>query len=347
MVNTNPTGQGLNTVLKIEIDGTNAGSSPCLHPRADDVTIRGLVINRCMMYDIQAEDLGTTRQNFVVEGCFLATNADGTQALSPSNQAIHIIGYQNARIGGTAPADRNLISGLNGGDHIVLDIATGTAVQGNLIGTDVTGLRKITTSLASVDIVTGTGNVIGGTSPAARNVMTDEVIIGGSGLMNVATGNFVQGNFIGTDVTGTTALHCHARCVQVSDVNNTIGGSAPGAGNTIGGSNSVAGIVVQGGGTVIQGNFIGTDETGTARLPNKDRGIWVATVSGTGNILIGGTQPGEGNLIAYNGGIWDQSVRESRSRVRPAMLLPPVSPFEATRSSTTAAPLRRTGSAST
>ncbi len=254
------------------------------------------------MYDIEAEDLGTTRQNFVVEGCFLGTNADGTQALSPSNQAIHIIEYQNARIGGTAPADRNLLSTLNGGDHIVLDIATGTVIQGNLIGTDVTGLRKITTSPGSVAIVTGTGNVIGGTSPAARNVMTDEVVIGGSGLLNVATGNFVQGNFIGTDVTGTTALHCHARCVEVSDVNNTIGGSTPGAGNTIGGSNSVAGIVVQGGGTVIQGNFIGTDATGTARLPNKDYGIWVVTISGTGNILIGGTQPGEGNLVAYNAG---------------------------------------------
>jgi hypothetical protein len=301
LVNTNPTSQGLNTVLRIEIDGTNVGSSPCLHVRADDITIRGLVVNRCTMYDIQAEDLGTTRQNFVVEGCFLATNADGTQALSPSNVAISIDGYQNARIGGTDPADRNLLSGLHGGTHIVLGNVTGTVVQGNLIGTDVTGLRKITTSPASVSIGSGTGNVIGGTSAAARNVMTDEISIGGSGV-NVATGNFVQGNFIGTDVTGTTALHCHQRCVEIGDQNNTIGGSAPGAGNTIGGSNSVAGIVVQGGGTVIQGNFIGTDATGTARLPNKDAGIWVVNTLYSGNILIGGTQPGEGNLIAYNGG---------------------------------------------
>ncbi len=245
LVNTNPTGQGLNTVLRIEIDGTNAGSSPCLHARTDDITIRGLVVNRCTMYDIQAEDLGTTRQNFVVEGCFLGTNADGTQALGTSNTAIDIIQYQNARVGGTAPADRNLLSTLNGGTHIALDLATGNVVQGNLIGTDVTGLRKITTSLGSVSIVRGTGNVIGGTSAAARNVMTDQVSIGGSGV-NLAHGNFVQGNFIGTDVTGTTALHCYARCVQVYDQNNTIGGSAPGAGNTIGGSNSVAGIVVQG-----------------------------------------------------------------------------------------------------
>ena len=45
--NTNPSSQGLNTVLRIEIDGTNAGATPCLFAAADDVTIRGLVVNRC------------------------------------------------------------------------------------------------------------------------------------------------------------------------------------------------------------------------------------------------------------------------------------------------------------
>ena len=153
LVNTNPTSQGLNTVLRIEIDGTNAGSSPCLHARADDITIRGLVVNRCTMYDIQAEDLGTTRQNFVVEGCFLATNADGTQALSPSNVAINIDRTIRMRASAARPRPIAISSPVcNGGAHIVLGIVTGTVVQGNLIGTDVTGLRKITTSLASVSI---------------------------------------------------------------------------------------------------------------------------------------------------------------------------------------------------
>ena len=303
LVNTNPTGQGLNTVLRIEIDGTSAGSVPCLHARADDVTIRGLVVNRCTSYDIQAEDLGVPHQNFVVEGCFLGTNADGTQALNPYFAAVGIDGFSNARIGGTTPADRNLLTGLNGGDQVVLANTSGSVVQGNLIGTDVTGLHKITTSPGGVLIGQGTNNVIGGTSAAARNVITDAVIFGGSGL-ELASGNFVQGNFVGIDVTGTTALHCHAECVRVYDHNNTIGGSAPGAGNTIGGSNSNAGIQVQGSGTVIQGNFIGTDETGTYRFPNKDEGIRVMYRSSGAvqDIIIGGTGPGEGNVIAYNGG---------------------------------------------
>src|SRR5204863_3040156 len=103
---------------------------------------------------------------------------------------------------------------------------------------------------------------IGGTSAGARNVITSEVILGTNGS-TAASGNFVQGNFMGTDVTGTLALQHNHECIRVADQNNTIGGSAPGAGNRIGGTTAVAGILVQGPGTVIQGNFIGTDEPGT------------------------------------------------------------------------------------
>jgi hypothetical protein len=299
LANTNPTGLGLNAVLQIEIDGTSAGSSSCVKVKADDVNIRGLVVNRCTSYAIDANDLGTTHQNFVVEGCYLGTSADGTQALAPFFSGVDLEEQQNARIGGTTPAARNLISGLNGGDHIVISNTTGTLVAGNLIGTDVTGLRKITTTNGGIALVTGTNNVIGGTTAAARNVITDIIILGTNGS-TAASGNFVQGNFIGTDVTGTIALHCVLGCFRVMDQNNTIGGSAAGAGNRIGGANTTtAGISVQGAGTVIQGNFIGTDETGTVRLPNKEAAIRL--VNTASNILIGGTQPGEGNVIAYNG----------------------------------------------
>lgn len=303
--NTNATGLGLNTVLQIEIDGTSAGATSCLKIKADDVTIRGLVVNRCTSHAIDANDLGTTHQNFVVEGCFLGTNADGTQALSPFFSGVNLEEQQNARIGGTTPAARNLIAGLNGADHVVLSNSSGNLVAGNLIGTDVTGLVKITTTHGGIDIAVGTNNVIGGTSAAARNVITDVITLGTNGGTQ-ASGNFVQGNFIGIDVTGTIALRCMLGCIRIVDQNNTIGGSAPGAGNRIGGSNTGrAGIQVQGSGTVIQGNFIGTDETGTVRIPNNDSGIHVTyLLSGTvHDILIGGTQPGEGNVIAYNGGI--------------------------------------------
>ena len=96
--NTNPTSQGLNTVLKIEIDGTSAGAPSCVRVQADDVTIKGLVINRCTGAEI--ETIGT-HSNLVVEGCFVGTNVDGTQGLDPFITAIRVgYGGSNPRIGG-------------------------------------------------------------------------------------------------------------------------------------------------------------------------------------------------------------------------------------------------------
>ena len=79
----------------------------------------------------------------------------------------------------------------------------------------------------------------------------------------------VEGNLIGTDVTGTQALSNGGYGVRIADgvTDVTIGGTAAGAGNVIAtaiGSNSNAyGIYAQGSNQVIQGNFIGTDRTGT------------------------------------------------------------------------------------
>ena len=113
---------------------------------------------------------------------------------------------------------------------------------------------------------TAPNNLIGGTSTAARNVLSGMIILGTGNFGGTgASGNLVQGNFVGTDVTGTFAHSAVPwECIRVSDKNNTIGGSAAGAGNRIGGAGQGtvnAGIVVKGAGTIIQGNFIGTDET--------------------------------------------------------------------------------------
>jgi hypothetical protein len=300
--NTNPTDQGLNTVLRIEINGTNAGASACLSVQADDVTIKGLAINRCAGPDIETPP--PAHQNLVVEGCFLGSSADGTQALSPYQDGLNLISAQNARIGGTTPAARNLISG---GDSLYHQIHIGDSfgansghlIQGNLVGTNAAGTAKLaTTGTNAIGIFTGTGITVGGTASGARNVIVNSITLGGSINGTTATGNFVRGNFIGTDVTGLVVLGCYAECISVSNQNNTIGGSAAGAGNRIGGAIGNGALRVYGSGTVIQGNFIGTDETGTVRIGNGTYGM---LISGS-NVVIGGTAPGEGNVIAYNGG---------------------------------------------
>ena len=92
-----------------------------------------------------------------------------------------------------------------------------------------------------------------------------------------------------------------------------MGGSAAGAGNRVGGSDG-AGIRVQAkaAGTVIQGNFIGTDETGTAILPSATYGIHVYQTSG--GVTIGGINAGEGNVVSNSliAGIGVEGAAEPR-----------------------------------
>lgn len=82
--------------------------------------------------------------------------------------------------------------------------------------------------------------------------------------------------------------------------NNTIGGTVSGAPNLIS-ANKANGVDLNGSGTgnLVQGNFIGTDASGTAALGNASDGVSIE--SGTSNNTIGGTVSGAGNVIAYSG----------------------------------------------
>jgi IPT/TIG domain/S-layer homology domain len=299
--NTNPTTLGLNTVLQVEIDGTAVTTVPCLVVNADDVTLKGFVINRCTQYEIEAQ---TGHQNLVIEGCFFGTDPLGTQVLAPFHGSINLNqGQTNARIGGTTPAARNLFAVDNGAAVL---LATGppgfvdSVFAGNLIGTDITGrIDLIDGGSKGLSMLGGTNSVIGGTTADARNIINGGINLGSGTPPTGATGNFIRGNFIGTDVTGTVRFSCHNECVRLMDNANVLGGSAPGAGNRIAGSDTSAVHVQLGSGNVIQGNFIGTDETGTARLYIPGYGIRAYQV--TGGVTIGGVNPGEGNLISTAG----------------------------------------------
>jgi len=299
--NTNPTSAGLNTVLHIEIDCTAVVSTRCWGVDASDVTIKGLVMNRAPQYEIEMVD---GHQNFVLEGCFLGTDPSGTQVLAPFHGSLNMKqNHVNGRIGGTTPAARNLFA-VDNGASVLLGTGPPGFVDGlfagNLIGTDITGrIDLIDSGSKGLNMLGGTNSVIGGTSADARNVINGGINLGSGFPGTNATGNFIRGNFIGTDVTGTVRFSCFNECVRLLDNDNVLGGSPPGAGNRIAGSNLSAVQVQSGSGNVIQGNFIGTDETGTARLYIPTYGIRAYQV--TGGVTIGGVNPGEGNLISTSG----------------------------------------------
>ena len=172
---------------------------------------------------------------------------------------------------------------------------TGNVIQGNYIGTDITGTQDRGNTLDGIRIRAGASNTtIGGTAIGAGNVISANVDDGID--MEDTTGNVIQGNFIGTDATGTVALgNEDGIAIKVGAINNTIGGTTAAARNII--SASDEGIQITSAtatGNLIQGNYIGTDITGTADLGNTNAGISINTASGN---TIGGMAAGAGNLF--------------------------------------------------
>ena len=112
--------------------------------------------------------------------------------------------------------------------------------------------------------------------------------------IQTAGGNVIEGNYIGTDATGTVARPNTSHGILVQSANNRIGGTVPGAGNIVSG-NLGSGVVVQGPGAtnnLVQGNAIGTSPSRDLRLGNLGDGV---LVDGPGNTV------GAGNTIVANG----------------------------------------------
>jgi hypothetical protein len=316
VANTNGPGLGLNGTLLIELNGA-AGVATGLTIAANDVTIRGLVINRFTTNDIVIPDDASNWSNVKIEGNYLGSNASGTANFSGKDfWGIVVGGGTNDTIGGTTPLSRNLINsgfrGIEVGDHA----NTGLTIQGNLIGTNAAGTASLGPQTGySVSLRVISNSTVGGLTPAAANVISGAGTgiglgnsIGGTSVVNVA----VQGNFIGTDVTGTKIVGNSGHGIAIASINGFIGGTAAGAGNVISG-NTGDGVNIQGNGAVIQGNFIGTDHTGLIDLGNGGMGVNVLA----NDSVVGGTAAGAGNVIAFNGGTGPSAgVGVSGQRVR-------------------------------
>ncbi len=246
---------------------------------------------------------GTT--GVVVEHNFIGTDVTGTKALGNAYPGVEIGGgAANTTIGGTTADAGNVIS-ANQSDGILItgQGTSNNAVAGNFIGTDVTGTKPLGNTDDGVEIDNGAKNTtIGGTTADAGNVISDNgecgIWISDAGT----TGVVVEHNFIGTDVTGTKPLGNTYSGVGIAGgaANNTIGGTAAGAGNVIS-ANGQNGIWITGAGTtgvVVEHNFIGTDVTGTKALGNAYPGVEIG--GGAANTTIGGTTAGAGNVISAN-----------------------------------------------
>ncbi len=226
---------------------------------------------------------------------YIGTDQSGMQPVGNPGSGVYLLGSGNTISGCVIAANADSGITIVGGSNNV--------IRGNFIGTDITGTKALGNGGGGVDLFDGAShNSIGGTTASARNLISgnsgDGIDISGQATSD----NVVQGNFIGTDITGSHALGNQATGVQIfaAATRNTIGSSISGAGNVIS-ANGSDGIEISEQGTsnnVVQGNFIGADFTGTKMLGNANYGISI--FASASQNTVGGTTSAARNLISGN-----------------------------------------------
>ncbi len=191
-----------------------------------------------------------------VSGNYIGLNAAGNAVVANTNAAFSIAASANANvIGGATSAYRNVIAGA-GLDGIRINGADDTQILSNYIGTDATGTIDFGFTQEGVEVLNGSGTIIGA-------IGQGNLISGnngpGIGLQTGATNTIIQGNLIGTNAAGTSGLANSLDGIQIvlGASNTTVGGTVAGQGNIIA-FNGLHGIVLTGNGTgnAIRGNSI-------------------------------------------------------------------------------------------
>ena len=235
----------------------------------------------------------------VVEGDFIGTDGTGTVAI-PNHTGVLVGAAPSTTVGGTAAGSGDVISGnINVGVWLTSG-ASKEVLAGDDIGTDLTGWKAVPNGTGVRVNASSTFNTIGGTSTAARDVISGNAGAGVSISDPGTNNNLVAGDLIGTIVSGTAALGNGTDGVLIANSahGNTVGGTSAAAHDIISG-NSQYGVAVTNGvtATTIAGNFIGTDLTGLLRIPNQ-----AGVIIGGGSTFntVGGTVAGSLNVISAN-----------------------------------------------
>ncbi len=284
---------GNNAVLKIVLDGVNAGADAVgLEISGGLSVVKGLVIQR-----FDGRGILLTGPKASVSGNFIGTNAAGTAARA-NGVGIEITG-QTATIGGSVPSQRNVISGNATDGILISSVSAGfNIVYGNYIGTRKNGTVALANGGNGVHIVDSPNNQVGLNATNGGNVISGN---GGHGVLvfkeSGASNATIQANFIGLDATGTADLGNAQAGVHTEALNVQIGGGAAPQRNVISG-NGDAGIELEGSDeNVIQGNLIGTKADGTGDIGNEDG---ISITQAADDNTIGGTVSGQANVISGN-----------------------------------------------
>jgi uncharacterized repeat protein (TIGR01451 family) len=265
---------------------------------ADSNSIYSNLVSGNNRYGIRFRPANGVPSHNYVSSNYIGTNINGVIALPNAEAGVHFLAGFNNTIGGPTNQYANVISG-NNGPGIFFEGGAENIVSRNFIGVTTEGTFGLPNTWAGVRI----------TSASNQNVITSNLISGNSGYGvsvesrsgKIPYNNIIINNVIGLKYNSNTALPNSDAGVNIYNAQNTwIGGSTFDSSNVISG-NLGPGIQMYGDTArynSVWGNYIGTNEAGTAAIPNE-RGI---VLNQTSLNKIGGEIVGSGNLISGNSG---------------------------------------------
>jgi len=244
-----------------------------------------------------ASDLPNITSPVLIDGFTQPGAAPNTNALNAGINAVLQIELAMTSGGDlhiAAGADGTTIRGLvinNRFDEISV-MANDVTISGNFIGTDATGTVGKRGTIGIIAQSTASNLTVGGPAAADRNLISGHLFYGVELPAPSTTGHLIEGNYVGTDISGTLSLDTStslqtglADMGGVSVVDNLISGNSGGGVHTIDS-------------TTLHGNLIGTKRDGTSALPNG-YGVILQGASSA----VGGSAAGQPNIIAFNTGI--------------------------------------------
>ncbi len=299
-IGTDPTGEtaapnGAGVILE---NSSNTIGGPNVADRNVLSGAEGLGVPNAGVYvpDQASNPLNIAPSGNVIENNIIGLDATGTKAIENHSSGVYDSGSGNT-YGSTMAGLGNVISGNYDGG---LNTSGNVTIEGNYIGTDVTGKVAIGNGLSGAGI-------FGAESASAKSIsmtISNNVVSGNYDAITLyetvgsQSSYTISDNLIGTDASGTVAIGNKGFGLDLTSVenatvlNNVISDNEVGVRTQ---TNTPSGELQH---DVFQGNLIGTDKTGQVAMGNTNEGIDIE--SGTG-ITIGGTGPGQGNVIANSG----------------------------------------------
>tara|TARA_R110002049_G_scaffold50370_3_gene143006 strand:+ start:3222 stop:21794 length:18573 start_codon:yes stop_codon:yes gene_type:complete len=253
---------------------------------------------------ISGNGIGIDAIGAVIAGNLVGTDHSGLQAIGNTNVAV--LAGAGTRVGtdgdGVSDAlERNVVSGNVGPGVVGIQAnASGAKIAGNLVGLGIDGETPVGNAIGIR--ISGDTTLVGSdfdltSDNLEANVVSSNTLYGVQILGSGAINNLIVGNLIGTDVSGTLPRgNTAAGVIHHSDAGEAIIGANVIADNDVGiiVDQTGAGVTVE-----IQGNWIGTDTSSSIDLGNASSGVSIDGQADS-QVIIGGIDPGRGNVVAFN-----------------------------------------------